>query len=103
MSSTRADRGMFVRSSQGSARLTVVKAPKWFRVTFVALNGWKYEMTGQASSDVEAVSLADGMLEHVERIGIKDYLQPDGLTVSSPAGLTVEGVDLHDAGPGLGS
>src|SRR5450759_3687579 len=49
------------------------------------------------------LSLADGMLEHVERIGIKDYLQPDGLTVSSPAGLTVEGVDLHDAGPGLGS
>jgi hypothetical protein len=79
-----------------------VKAPKWFQVTFVAPNGWKYEITGQASSDVEAVSLADGMLEYVERIGIKDYLQSDGLTVAPPARLTVEGVDLHDAGPGFG-
>jgi hypothetical protein len=93
---------MFERSFQGSARLSAVKAPKWFRVIFVAPNGWKYEMTGQASSDVEAVSLADELLEHVERIGIKDYLQSDGLTVTPPARLSVEGVDLHDAGPGFG-
>jgi hypothetical protein len=97
-----AHRGMFVRSFQGSARLSAVKAPKWFRVTFVAPNGWKYEMTVQAGSDVEAVSLADDRLEYVERIGIKDYQQSGGLTVAPPARLTVEGVDLHDAGPGVG-
>jgi hypothetical protein len=79
-----------------------VKAPKWFRVTFVAPNGWKYEMTGQARTDVEAVSLADDMLENVERIGIKDYLRSDELTVAPPARLTVECLDLHDAGPGFG-
>ncbi|MDQ1537661.1 MAG: hypothetical protein QOE58_2054 [Actinomycetota bacterium] len=102
MSSTRADRSMCVRSFQGSARLSAVKAPKWFLVTFVAPNGWKYVMTCQASSFVEAVSLADDRLEYVERLGIKDYLQSDGLSAAPPARLTVEGVDLHDAGPGFG-
>lgn len=82
--------------------LSAVKTPKWFRVTFVAPSGWKYEMTGQASSDVEAVSLAGDVLEYVERIGIKDYLQSGGLTVTPPARLTVEAVEIHEGGPGFG-
>ena len=79
-----------------------MNAERWYRVAFVAPLGWKYEITGKASSEVEAVRLADDMLEYVERIGIKDYLQPSGLSVTPPARLSVERVDIHEAGPGFG-
>jgi hypothetical protein len=71
-------------------------------VTFVRPNGWKYETTGRASSDVEAVRLANETLEHVERVGISDFLEPDGVTVRPPARLTVTRVVASDAGSGFG-
>ena len=75
---------------------------RWFRVTFVRPDGWTYEMTGRASIEVDAVRLADEFLEHVERIGISDFLADDGLTVQPPASLQVETVDVQHAGSGLG-
>jgi len=45
----------------------------WLRVTYVAASGVKYETTGEATSDAEAVRRADETLEYVERIGIRDH------------------------------
>lgn len=73
-----------------------------FRVTFVSPNGWIYQTTGGASTEAEAVQSADDLLENVERIGISDFLEPDGVTVRSPARLLVERVDAEEAGPGFG-
>jgi hypothetical protein len=42
----------------------------WYRVTLRSPTGYQYEMTGQASSEAEAVRLADHTLEYVERVGI---------------------------------
>ena len=74
----------------------------YFRVTFVRPDGWKYETTGRASSDEEAVSLANNMLEYVERVGIADFLEPDGLSLRPPARLTVTRVVASEAGSGFG-
>ena len=73
-----------------------------FRVTFVRPDGWKYAATGRAVSEKDAVRLADDLLEHVERIGISDYLRHDGVTVDPPARLTVERVPSSEAGPWFG-
>jgi hypothetical protein len=74
----------------------------FFRVTFVRPDGWQYETTGRASNEAEAVRLADEHLEYVERIGISDFLTPDGVTVAPPARLTVERVSADLAGSGFG-
>ena len=37
----------------------------------------------------EAVGAADDLLEYAERVGIRDYLNPDGITVRGPARLFV--------------
>ncbi len=74
----------------------------WYRVTFTAPSNYEYQVTGQASGESEAVRLADELLEHVERIGISDYLNPDELSVRPPARLTVERVDVAEAGSGFG-
>jgi hypothetical protein len=60
-----------------------------FRVTYTAPSGFKYEMTGKATSEVEAVRLADETLEYVERVGIRDQMRDDGTTVDPPAQLQV--------------
>lgn len=75
---------------------------RWLRVTDVRPDGMKYEVTGQASTDLEAVRLANGVLEHVERIGITDYLREDGLTGAPPASLIVEPVEHEERGSGFG-
>jgi hypothetical protein len=75
---------------------------QFYRVTFVAPSGWQYETTGRASDEVEAVRLADEVLEYVERIGISDYLASDGVTVHPPARLTVEPVSADLARSGFG-
>jgi hypothetical protein len=59
-------------------------------------------MTGQASSEAEAVRLADHTLEYVERVGISDHLNTDGLSVRAPAQLAVERVDKGETGSGFG-
>jgi hypothetical protein len=74
----------------------------WYRVTFTNPSGYRYEVTGQASGEAEAVRLADETLEYVERIGISDYLDVDGLSVRPPAPLAVERVDPSEAGSGFG-
>jgi hypothetical protein len=85
-------------------RLTVagVTQRQHFRVTFVAPNGWTYQTTGQASTEAEAIQSADDLFENVERIGISDFLEPDGVTVRPPARLLVERVDAEEAGSGFG-
>jgi hypothetical protein len=60
-----------------------------FHVHFVWPNGWSYDLWPSADSPAEAVLAADALLEYRERIGIRDYLEPDGLTVRDPAQLTV--------------
>lgn len=71
-------------------------------MTFVRPDGWQYQSTGRASGEADAVRLADELLENVERIGISDFLEPDGLTVRPPARLVVERVGAQDSGPGFG-
>ena len=61
-----------------------------FHVCFERPGGWTYEFWPSAASDLEAVAAADDLLEYVERIGIRDYLNPDGMTVRSPAHLSVQ-------------
>jgi hypothetical protein len=73
-----------------------------FRVTYVAPSGCKYELTGNASSEVETVGLADETLEYVERIGISDHLRDDGITVRPPATLQVERIQPDEVTPGFG-
>jgi hypothetical protein len=73
-----------------------------FRVTYVAPSGFKYEVTGKAPSEVEAVRLADETLEYVERIGISDHLNDDGTTVRPPAHLQVVRIQPDEATPGFG-
>lgn len=68
----------------------------------VSPDGWHYQTTGQAASEAEAVRLADEVLEHVERVGISDFLEPDGLSVTPPARLLVERVTAEKSGPGFG-
>ena len=75
---------------------------QFYRVTFVRPNGWKYEATGKASNESEAVRLADELLENVERIGISDFLATDGVSVKPPASLRVEQVSADLAGSGFG-
>ena len=55
-----------------------------------------------ASSEVEAVRLADETLEYVERIGISDHLREDGIAVRPPAQLQVERIQPNEATPGFG-
>ena len=74
----------------------------YFRVTFVRPDGWQYQTTGRASSEVEAVRLANDMLEYVERVGITDFLESDGLTARTPARLAIERVPAEQCGPGFG-
>ena len=73
-----------------------------YRVAYVSPSGYKYQVTGKAGSDVEAVRLADETLEYVERIGISDHLQDDGISVRPPAQLQVERIQPHEATPGFG-
>ena len=54
-----------------------------FRVTYTAPSG-SYEMTGKATSEVEAVRLADETLEYVERVGIRDHMRDDGQRWTRP-------------------
>lgn len=75
---------------------------EWFRVTHVSPGGVKYETTGRATSDAEAVRLADETLEYVERIGISDHLSADGKIVRPPAQLRVERIRPDEATPGFG-
>lgn len=74
----------------------------YFRVTLVRPDGWQYATTGRAANEADAIRSANEVLEYVERIGISDYLRPDGLTVEPPARLTVERVPDDEAGPGFG-
>jgi len=60
-----------------------------FHVHFVWPNGWAYDLWPSADNELEAVLAADALLEYRQRIGIRDYLEPDGLTVRSPAQLTL--------------
>ena len=73
-----------------------------FRVTFTAPNGFKYEMTGKATPEVEAERLADETLEYVERVGIRDHMRDDGTTVDPPAQLQVDRIQPDEATPGFG-
>lgn len=73
-----------------------------FRVTYIAPSGFRYEVTGNASSEAEAVRLADETLEYVERIGISDHLRDDETTVLPPAHLQVERIQPEEATPGFG-
>jgi hypothetical protein len=73
-----------------------------YRVTFVRPNGWQYATTGRAVDERDAVRAANEVLEHVERIGIADFLRSDGLTVEPPARLTVERVPPSESGSGFG-
>ena len=73
-----------------------------YRVAYVSPSGFKYEVTGRAPSEVEAVRLANETLEYVERIGISDHLCDDGVSVRPPARLQVERIQPHDATPGFG-
>ena len=75
---------------------------EFYRVTFVRPNGWRYETTGKARNEAEAVRLADELLENVERIGISDFLAADGVSVRPPARLDVERVSADLAGSGFG-
>jgi hypothetical protein len=75
----------------------------WYRVAYVSPSGYKYEVTCEASSDVEAVRLADERLEYVERIAISDQLRDDGISVRRPpAQLEIERVHLDETTRGLG-
>jgi hypothetical protein len=76
---------------------------EWFRVTYVSPSGVKYETTGKATSEAEAVRLADETLEYVERVGISDHLSADGTTVRAPAQLQVERIRPDKATPGSAS
>lgn len=73
-----------------------------FRVTYTAPSGFKYEMTGKATSEAEAVRLADETLEHIERLGISDHLRDDGTTVNPPAQLRVDRIQPDELTPGFG-
>lgn len=72
--------------------------PKMFRVTFIGPDHGRYETTGRASCETEAVLLADDFLEEVEGFGIRDFLESDGLSVRPPARLLVERVATEGAG-----
>ena len=74
-----------------------------FHVTYVAPSGFKYEVTGWARSEVEAVTLADEMLEYVERIGISDHLESDGISARPPAQLHVKRIQSDEARAGPAS
>ena len=74
----------------------------WYRVTFKHPNGWTYETSGLADSEADAVRLADGTLEYVERLGIKDYLKADGISVEPPALLSVIPIREDETGSGFG-
>lgn len=66
-------------------------ADTWFRVTFAPPGGCKYEVTGRAASEQEAVRLADETVDYVERIGsVRDHL------------VSVESVAASEATPGFG-
>ena len=73
-----------------------------FRVTYTAPSGFKYEVTGRAVSEVEAVRLAGETLEYVERIGISDHMRDDGTSVHPPAQLQVDVIQPDEATPGFG-
>jgi hypothetical protein len=73
-----------------------------YRVAYVSLTGFKYEVTGRAPSEVEAVRLAAETLEYVERIGICDHLSDDGVSVRPPAQLQVVRIQPNEAQPGFG-
>jgi hypothetical protein len=64
-----------------------------FHVRFVWPNGWTYELWPSADDQASAVRKADALLEYRERIGIQDYLEADGVSVRSPASLSVEAAD----------
>lgn len=50
-------------------------------------------MSPSATDAAAAVEKADALLEYPERIGIRDYLQPDGVSVRAPASMSVELTD----------
>ena len=60
-----------------------------FHILFVRPNGWSYEMWPEAADAVEAVKTADDLLEYLERLGISDYLEPDGVSVRGGAVLRI--------------
>lgn len=66
---------------------------QWFHIRFTRPNDWTYELWPQAADAVEAVKTADAMLEYVERVGISDYLEPDGISVRGGATLLISRVD----------
>lgn len=60
-----------------------------FHVLFVQPKGWSYEMWPTAAGEVEAVKTADDLLEYLERVGISDYLEADGVSVRGGAILRI--------------
>jgi hypothetical protein len=56
-----------------------------FHVWYKWPSGWVYELWPSADDEASAVLSADHVLEYVERIGIRDYLNPDGVTARPPA------------------
>jgi hypothetical protein len=60
-----------------------------FHVRYVGPTGWLYEMWPSAGTPEDAVRRADELLEYVERVGISDFLEADGVSVRRPAQLAV--------------
>jgi hypothetical protein len=63
-----------------------------FHVLFIRPGGWTYDLWPRATGKVEAVASANELLEYVERIGISDYLEADGVTVRGDAELRISPV-----------
>ena len=53
---------------------------QWFRVTCSPPSGFRFAVTGRASSDADAVRIADETVEYVSRTGISDHVNTDGIT-----------------------
>jgi len=60
-----------------------------FHVRFKRPDGWTYEAWPFANDARAEVRAADQLLEYRERIGIRDYLNEEGVTVRSTAQLAV--------------
>jgi hypothetical protein len=75
--------------------------PRRFHVHFVWPNGWTYELWPTAEDEVGAVLKADALLEYRERIGIRDFLEPDGVSVRSPASLSIRAAEEVSGNDGL--
>ena len=63
-----------------------------FHIRFVRPNGWSYELWPQVDNEAQAVKAADELLEYLERVGITDYLEPDGVSVRGGASLQITAI-----------